>query len=135
MDYEWFDQWFHTNTRGPLKVTEAFWANLVASDEGIVASLTTGQGRHGIPVLGFAYYKSSKAAIDNLFLDVARKGKKDGVRVITISPGRVATHGGPTNPRMVPIQDSITGMIKVFEQFTLQQNGRSFRHDGTETTL
>jgi NAD(P)-dependent dehydrogenase (short-subunit alcohol dehydrogenase family) len=135
MDYEWFDQWFHTNTRGPLKVTEAFWANLVASDEGIVASLTTGQGRHGIPVLGFAYYKSSKAAIDNLFLDVARKGKKDGVRVITISPGRVATHGGPTNPRMVPIQDSITGMIKVFEQFTLEQNGRSFRHDGTETTL
>jgi len=135
IDYEWFDQWFHTNTRGPLKVSEAFWPNLVASDAGIVASLTTGQGRHGIPVLGFAYYKSSKAAIDNLFLDVARKGKKDGVRVITISPGRVATHDEATNSRMVPIQDSIAGMIEVFEQFTLEQNGRSFRHDGTETTL
>jgi hypothetical protein len=36
---------------------------------------------------------------------------------------------------MVPIQDSIAGMIEVFEQFTLEQNGRSFRHDGTETTL
>ena len=135
IDYEWFDQWFHTNTRGPLKVSEAFWPNLVASDNGIVASLTTGQGRHGIPVLGFAYYKSSKAAIDNLFLDVARKGKKDGIRVITISPGRVNTSNEPPSSRMVPIKDSISGMIKVFEQFTLEQNGRSFRHDGSDSTL
>ena len=135
MDYDWFDEWFHTNTRGPLKVSEAFWPNLLASDDGIVASLTTGQGSHGIPVLGFAYYKSSKAAIDNFFLDVARKGKKDGVRVITISPGRVATHGGPSRPGTVPIKDSITGMITVFGEFTLEQNGRSYRHDGSETTL
>ena len=134
MDYEWFDLWFHTNTRGPLKVTEAFWPNLMASDDGIVASLTTGQGRQGIPVLGFAYYKSSKAAIDNLFLDVARKGKKDGVRVITVSPGRVPTRGEKMNSRMVPIEDSIAGMIRVFEQFTLEQNGKAFRHDGSETS-
>ena len=79
--------------------------------------------------------KSSKAAIDNFFLDVARKGKKDGVRVITISPGRVATHGGPSRPGMVPIKDSIAGMITVFGEFTLEQNGRSYRHDGSETTL
>jgi NAD(P)-dependent dehydrogenase (short-subunit alcohol dehydrogenase family) len=135
MDYAWFDEWFQTNTRGPLKVSEAFWPHLMASDNGIVASLTTGQGQHGIPILGFAYYKSSKAAIDNLFLDVARKGKKDGVRVITISPGRVATHGGPSTPGMVPIEDSIGGMITVLETFTLEQNGRSYRHDGSESTL
>jgi len=135
MDYEWFDEWFHTNTRGPLKVSEAFWPHVMASDNGLVASLTTGQGQHGIPVPGFAYYKGSKAAIDNIFLDVARKGKKDGVRVITISPGRVPTHGGPLRKGMVPIEDSITGMITVFESFTLEQNGRSYQHDGSETTL
>ncbi|MFW2404268.1 MAG: SDR family oxidoreductase [Gammaproteobacteria bacterium] len=135
IDYDWFDEWYHTNTRGPLKVTEAFWPHVQASDNGLVASLTTGQGPRGIPVLGFAYYKSSKAAIDNLMLDVARKGKKDGVRVITISPGRVPTHGGPMQKGMVDIKDSIAGMIDVFEEFTIQQNGRSYRHDGSETTL
>jgi len=135
IDYEWFDQWFRTNARGPLKVTEAFWPSLMASDAGIVASLTTGQGRHGIPVPGFSYYKSSKAALDNLFLDIARKGKKDGVRVITMSPGRVDTTNETPNPRMVPIEDSIAGMIQVFEQFTLKQNGRSFRYNGSESTL
>jgi len=135
MDYEWFDEWFRTNTRGPLKVTEAFWPHVQASDNGLVASLTTGQGQRGIPILGFAYYKSSKAAVDNLFLDVARKGKKDGVRVITISPGRVPTHGGQMQKGMVEIEDSIAGMIEVFDAFTIERNGRSYRHDGSETTL
>ncbi len=134
IDYAWFDEWFHTNARGPLKVTEAFWPHLVAADNGLVASLTTGQGQHGIPVPGFSYYKGSKAAIDNLFIDVGRKGKKDGVRVITISPGRVPTHGGPMQRGMVPIEDSIAGMITVFNAFTLKQNGGSFRHDGSEVT-
>ena len=118
-----------------MKVAEAFWPHVMASDHGLVASLTTGQGRRGIPILGFAYYKSSKAAVDNLFLDVARKGKKDGVRVITISPGRVPTHGGPLQKGMVEIEDSIAGMITVFEDFTIEQNGGSYRHDGSETTL
>ena len=118
-----------------MKVSEAFWPHVQASNNGLVASLTTGQGQHGIPVHGFAYYKSSKAAIDNLFLDVARKGKKDGVRVITISPGRVPTHGGPLRPGMVQIEDSIAGMITVIDGFTIEQNGRSYRHDGSETTL
>jgi NAD(P)-dependent dehydrogenase (short-subunit alcohol dehydrogenase family) len=135
IDYAWFDEWYHTNTRGPLKVAEAFWPHVMASDKGLVASLTTGQGQRGIPILGFAYYKSSKAAVDNLFLDVARKGKKDGVRVITISPGRVPTHGGPLQKGMVEIEASIAGMITVFEDFTIEQNGGSYRHDGSETTL
>jgi NAD(P)-dependent dehydrogenase (short-subunit alcohol dehydrogenase family) len=135
IDYDWFDEWYHTNTRGPLKVAEAFWPHVQAADNGLVASLTTGQGSSGIPIAGFSYYKSSKAAIDNLMLDVARKGKKDGVRVITISPGRVPTHGGQMQKGMVEIEDSIAGMIEVFDDFTIAQNGRSFRHDGSETTL
>ena len=135
IDYAWFDEWYHTNTRGPLKVSEAFWPHVQAADNGLVASLTTGQGSSGIPIAGFSYYKSSKAAIDNLMLDVARKGKKDGVRVITISPGRVPTHGGQMQKGMVEIEDSIAGMIEVFDDFTIAQNGRSFRHDGSETTL
>jgi hypothetical protein len=36
---------------------------------------------------------------------------------------------------MVEIEDSIAGMIDVFDNFTIEQNGRSYRHDGSETTL
>ena len=42
-----------------------------------------------------------------------------------IRPGPVPTHGGPMQQ----------GMIEVFDEFTIEQNGSSYRHDGSETTL
>ena len=133
MDYEEFDTFFNTNVKGPLRVTEAFWPNVLASEEKMVALLTTSQGRQGIPIDGFAYYKSSKAAIDNLYLDIGRRGRKEGVRVITLIPGRVATHGEEQTRGMTPIETSISGMIEVMENQTLKQNGKSFWWNGNES--
>jgi len=133
MDYEEFDTFFNTNVKGPLKVSEAFWPHVMASEEKLVASLTTSQGRQGIPVPGFAYYKSSKAAIDNLYLDIGRQGKRDGVRVVTLIPGRVATHGEEQSKGMVPIEKSISGMIEVMDNHTLKQNGKSYWYNGSES--
>ncbi|MDJ0926078.1 MAG: SDR family NAD(P)-dependent oxidoreductase [Gammaproteobacteria bacterium] len=126
IDYDAFDTFFHINVRGPLKVTESFWPHLQASDDGAVATLTTSQGRAGIPAPGFAYYKSSKAAIDNLQLDIGRKGKKDGVRVMILMPGRVATHGEKPNDFFTPIDQSVTGMISVIDNHSIDQNGDTF---------
>jgi NAD(P)-dependent dehydrogenase (short-subunit alcohol dehydrogenase family) len=133
IDYAMFDEFFHTNVRGPLKVAEAFWPHAKASGEKMVVLLTTGQGARGIPVPGFAYYKSSKAAIDNLYMDIGRHGKKDGVRVLTLIPGRVATHGERQTPGMVPLEESVRGMIAVMEGATLEQNGRSYLWNGEES--
>ena len=127
IDYDAFDTFFHINVRGPLKVTEAFWPHLQASESGAVATLTTSQGRAGIPAPGFAYYKSSKAAIDNLQLDIGRKGQKDGVRVMILMPGRVATHGEKPNDFFTPIDDSVAGMIDVIDKHSIEQNGDTFR--------
>jgi len=132
-DYEEFDRFFYTNVRGPLKVSEAFWPHVLASDSGLVASLTTGQGWRGIPVPGFSYYKGSKAALDNFVMDIGRQGKRDGVRVVTLIPGRVATHGEKQTPGMVPVEDSVRGMIAVMENHDIDNNGRAYRHDGTES--
>ena len=133
IDYDEFDTFFHTNVRGPLKVAEAFWPNVKASDEGIVAQLTTGQGRRGIPVPGFAYYKSSKAAIDNLQFDIGRKGQRDGIRVVTLTPGRVATHGEKVLDWMVSVDQSVAGMIEVMANFTIEQNGDTLAWDGKKS--
>lgn len=133
IDYDAFDTFFRTNVKGPLKVTEAFWPHVMASEERMIASLTTSQGRQGIPVPGFGFYKGSKAAIDNLYLDIGRMGRRDGVRVVTLIPGRVATHGEKQTRGMVPIDQSISGMIKVLETHTLKQNGKSFWYNGAES--
>jgi len=134
MDYEEFDTFFNTNVKGPLKVSEAFWPHVMASEEKLMASLTTSQGRQGIPVPGFAYYKSSKAAIDNLYLDIGLKGRRDGVRVMTLIPGRVATHGEKQTKGMVPIEKSISGMIEVMESHILKNNGKAYWYNGAESS-
>ena len=133
IDYEEFDTFYNINVKGPLKVTEAFWPHVKASEEKMVASLTTSQGRQGIPVDGFAYYKSSKAAIDNLFIDIGRRGRKEGVRVITLIPGRVPTHGETNTKGMTPIDVSIAGMIEVMNKHELKQNGKAFWFNGNES--
>jgi NAD(P)-dependent dehydrogenase (short-subunit alcohol dehydrogenase family) len=130
IDYEQFDTFFHTNVRGPLKVAEAFWPSVKISDERLVASLTTGQGSAGIPVPGFAYYKSSKAAIDNLHYDIGRKGRRDDIRVVTLMPGRVPTHGEKYRQGMVKVEDSVGSMIEIMEGFTIDQNGSTLRWNG-----
>lgn len=133
MDYEEFDTFYNINVKGPLKVTEAFWPHVKASQEKMVASLTTSQGRQGIPIDGFAYYKSSKAAIDNLYIDIGRRGRKEGVRVVTLIPGRVPTHGETNTKGMTPVEVSIAGMIEVMENHVLKQNGKSFWYNGNES--
>jgi NAD(P)-dependent dehydrogenase (short-subunit alcohol dehydrogenase family) len=133
MDYEEFDTFFNINVKGPLKVTEAFWPHVAASEEKMIASLTTSQGRQGIPIDGFAYYKSSKAAIDNLYIDIGRRGRKDGIKVLTLIPGRVPTHGETNTKGMTPVEVSIAGMIEVMDNHELKQNGKSFWFNGNES--
>jgi NAD(P)-dependent dehydrogenase (short-subunit alcohol dehydrogenase family) len=132
-DYVEFDRFFHTNVRGPLRVAEAFWPHLKASSNGTVATLTTGRGRNSIPVPGFSYYKGSKAAIDNFQLDIGRQGRRDGVKVLVLMPGRVATHSEATGRNFVPIEDSVAGMIRVMETSTIKQNGQTFRWNDDPT--
>lgn len=128
-DYEEFDRFFHINVRGQLKVTEAFWPHLKAGEDPAVATLTTGQGRRGIPVPGFSYYKGSKAAIDNFQWDIGRQGRRDGIRVMLLQPGRVNTHDLEPSPVYVPVEDSVAGMIRVIDTQSIKQNGETFRWD------
>jgi NAD(P)-dependent dehydrogenase (short-subunit alcohol dehydrogenase family) len=137
IDYSDFDNFFHTNAMGPLKVAEAFWPNVMASEQKTVAALTTGKGKWGIPLRGFAFYKSSKAALDSLQLEIAKKGKSDGVKVVTLQPGIVDTHdafGNVKSPFLVDIEISISGMIDIIDNLTMEQSGSTFLYNGEDRT-
>ena len=79
---------------------------------------------------GFSYYKASKAAIDNFQLDIGRQGRRDGIKVLVLMPGRVATHGEKATRMFTPIEDSVAGMIQVMETHSIKQNGKTFRWNG-----
>ncbi|MBN8281233.1 MAG: SDR family oxidoreductase [Gammaproteobacteria bacterium] len=132
IDYAEFDRFYRTNAMGPLKVAEAFYPNVKAGELKVMAALTTGKGKRGIPVPGFTLYKTSKAALDAIQQEIALRWKNQGIKVVTLNPGRVLTHGEPAGPGQatVPIGDSIRGMIGVLDRLTMEQSGTTIQWDG-----
>ena len=132
IDYDEFELFYRVNVQGPLKVSEAFYKNVKASDQKVMAALTTGKGDKGIPVPGFSLYKTSKAALDAMQKEIAIRWKRQGVKVVTLLPGRVPTRGEAPNPAMnyIAVEDSVAGMIKIVDELTLEQTGQTLQWDG-----
>ena len=131
IDYETFDRFYRINAMGPLKVSEAFYPHVKSSDQKIMAALTTGKGNKGIPVPGFSLYKTSKAALDAIQKEIALRWQRQGVKAVTLLPGRVLTHGEPPGSQnAVPIEQSISGMIEVLDGLTMEQTGQTLQWDG-----
>jgi NAD(P)-dependent dehydrogenase (short-subunit alcohol dehydrogenase family) len=132
IDYAEFDRFYRTNAMGPLKVAEAFYPHVKAGNLKVMAALTTGKGKRGIPVPGFTLYKTSKAALDSLQQEIALRWKNQGIKVVTLNPGRVLTHGEPASPGQVTVkvEDSIRGMIAVIDKLTKEQSGQTISWDG-----
>jgi len=132
IDYNEFDRFFRTNAAGPLKVSEAFYKNIKMGDKKIISALTTGTGKHGIPVPGFSLYKTSKAALDAMQVEMAIRWKRQGVKVITLMPGRVLTHGEDPGSaeNAVAVEDSVAGMIAILDNATMNQSGSALRWNG-----
>ncbi len=132
IDYETFELFYRVNVQGPLKVSEAFYKNVKASDQKVMAALTTGKGKKGIPVPGFSLYKTSKAALDAMQKEMAIRWKRQGVKVVTLMPGRVLTHGEKPMPGMqdIPVEDSVAGMISIVTDLKMEQTGQTLQWDG-----
>jgi NAD(P)-dependent dehydrogenase (short-subunit alcohol dehydrogenase family) len=132
IDYEEFERFYRINVQGPLKVSEAFYKNVKASEYKTMAALTTGKGEKGIPVPGFSLYKTSKAAMDAMQKEIALRWRRQGVKVVTLLPGRVLTHGEDpaTSPNAVPIDESVGGMLAVVDNLTIEQSGQTIQWDG-----
>jgi NAD(P)-dependent dehydrogenase (short-subunit alcohol dehydrogenase family) len=131
IDYQEFDLFYRVNAMGPLKVSEAFYPHVKKSKIKLMAALTTGKGEKGIPVPGFSLYKTSKAALDAIQQEIALRWQRQGIKVVTLLPGRVLTHGETRGvENAVPIEKSIAGMIAIMDGFSIDQTGRTIQWDG-----
>lgn len=132
IDYAEFERFYRINAMGPLKVSEAFYQNVKASELKTMSALTTGAGKRGIPVPGFTLYKTSKAAMDAIQREIAIRWKQQGIKVVTLMPGRVLTHGERATPGQstVSVEDSVAGMIKILDGLSLEGTGRTVQWDG-----
>ena len=141
LDYPSFDAFMHTNALGPLKMSEAFLPHVQAGRMKRMVTISSLGGsfsaRESMPP-GTMFYRASKSALNMLMVNVAGSVSKYDITVVLLNPGLVDTQGVLTemNEKMnmgldlVPIEDSIAGMINVIETATLVNSGTIYQWTG-----
>ncbi len=131
IDYSAFEKVYDVNVAGPMKMAEAFFDHVAASDHKKIITVSSSQGSIA-ETFGLLYaYRSSKTAVNMFMRTLAQKAASQGVIVGLIAPG-------PTNTdfmKGVPIplgkpEDRVQGLIQVIDQLTLETTGSFLQYDG-----
>lgn len=130
-----YDDWMHTlkvNTLGPMRVTEALLAAVTASRRRLIVNMSSHMASIAeIEAPGDYYYRSSKAALNAAMRGLSLALKERGIGVLLLHPGWVKTRmGGPDAP-LTPAE-SVAGMRRLVEAFSMDRSGRFFRYNDTE---
>lgn len=126
VDIEQWHQVFHLNCVAPVYLTQQLMANLLASQQKKVVSISSDMGSIASNQGGGAYlYRSSKAALNAAMRSLALDTHKLGLTVLLFHPGHVKTDMGGKNAK-IDIQDSTAGLGQQIRQASLADSG-SFR--------
>ena len=129
-----YDDWLRTfaiNTLGAVRMTEALLDNLDRGDKRLVATMSSHMGSIAdIHEPGSYYYRSSKAALNAAMQGLAVALQAKGVGVLLLHPGWVRTRMGGSGG--IGTQDSVRGLRKIIDAFTLKDSGRFIQYDGKE---
>lgn len=125
---DWLDT-FRVNTIAPYLLARSVLP-LVERSRGKLIAVSTRMGSIGDNTGGgYLAYRSSKAALNmawrNLALDVGRRG----VIAAVLHPGWVKTRMGGSSAPLEP-EDSIAGMRRVIEGLKADDSGAFFSYDG-----
>jgi NAD(P)-dependent dehydrogenase (short-subunit alcohol dehydrogenase family) len=135
IDYAEARNSYETNALGPLKLVADFMPNVEKSAQKKIAVISSKAGSFGEgPKMSMMYeYRASKAALNMIVYTLGFETAKKGIVIAAISPGSVATTavkgelGYGTNmkaPGAIPPSDSVSGIIKVIDGLTPNQNGQ-----------
>ncbi|MEJ0038169.1 MAG: SDR family oxidoreductase [Gammaproteobacteria bacterium] len=131
-----FDAILAVNVKGPLIVSQSFYANVKASKQKKIVAISSSVGSLTGPNVqgnGIIFYRASKAALNREMQVVAGSVKNDGVTVVMLNPGATETERqkNPKHfPGMLESKDTVAQMVKTIERVTLADTGRFLRYDG-----
>jgi NAD(P)-dependent dehydrogenase (short-subunit alcohol dehydrogenase family) len=134
MQWELFDVVHRTNVVGPLKMAEAFLPNLLAGQQKKISNVSSSQGSIGTTKTGTLYiYRSSKASLNMVMVNLANQLKSKGIAVALIDPGPVDTDMMKMLPKKMlrPVTTAGSDLIRITDQLTLQNTGTYWTFDGT----
>ena len=126
LDVEAIRQQFEINALAPLRLVSALTSNL--SSGSWIALMTSRMGSIADNSSGGSYgYRMSKAALNIAGKSLAIDLKPQGIAVVILHPGLVATRMINFNPSGISPQQSVEGLLKRIDALTLETSG-SFWH-------
>jgi len=126
---EWAET-FVTNTIAPFLLAQSVLP-LVEASSGKLITVSTKMGSiEDNTSGGFIAYRSSKAALNAAWRNLAIEARNRGVAAAVLHPGWVQTRMGGASAPLEP-EESVAGMRKVIEGIGPEQSGGFFSYDGT----
>jgi NAD(P)-dependent dehydrogenase (short-subunit alcohol dehydrogenase family) len=137
MDFALLDTIMDVNIKGPLIVSQTFYANVKASTLKKIVAISSSNGtitgELPSPRPGAMFYRMSKAALNREMQIVASSVKADGVTVVILNPGPTLTEHQEFlrgNPIMLEMSFTVESMIDTIAKTTLAETGQFWRYDG-----
>lgn len=132
LDFAIWERVMRTNAMAPLRVAQCFAPHVAASEQKVIATLSSKMGSMADNSSGGSYiYRSSKAALNAVMKSLAHDLGGLGVVSLLLHPGWVRTDmGGPAG--LIDAPESVAGMRAVIASAGLGASGRFFAFDGVE---
>ena len=130
LDYQAWQQTLTINTMAPVKIAEAFFPQIKRSEKKLIVAISSLMGSIADNSSGGSlFYRSSKAALNAAMKTLAIDLFPEQVGVLIFHPGWVRTDmGGPNG--LIDVDESVSGMIRVINDFRLEISGDFVKYDG-----
>jgi len=130
IDYAEWVQAFRINTMAPLKLAEAFSAQISRSRLKTIVTITSMMGSIEDNRGGGSYiYRSSKAAVNMVMKTLAIDLKPLGIMSAVFHPGWVKTDMGGPNA-MITTEQSVSGIRRLIGKLSIAESAKFFAYNG-----
>jgi NAD(P)-dependent dehydrogenase (short-subunit alcohol dehydrogenase family) len=117
------------NTIAPNQLGKALLPRM--SGGGKMIAISSGMGSIGDTGGGWVPYRTSKAALNMAWSNLALEAKSRGVACVLFSPGWVKTDMGGAGAE-ITAEESVSAMRALIERLTIDDTGKFLRRDGSE---
>jgi NAD(P)-dependent dehydrogenase (short-subunit alcohol dehydrogenase family) len=129
MDFEGWAETFAVNSMAPVRIMQALMANLRASSDAKLVTITSQMGALSLDMPMAYAYCASKAALNKFMKMAALELGKEGINVCVIHPGWVQTDMGGAAADITP-QQSAEGIVKTIDGLNADTIGSFWKWDG-----
>ncbi|MBV8907844.1 MAG: SDR family oxidoreductase [Sphingomonas sp.] len=117
------------NSIAPYQLARALLPHM--ANGGKMVAISSGMGSIGDNGGGWVPYRTSKAALNMAWSNLALEARKQGVSCVVLSPGWVKTRMGGAGAEITS-EESVGDMRALIDRLTIDKTGSFLRRDGSK---